>query len=598
MIFRLHLHRLERIFFFSIKKVWRMIKTVRIAFAQINPTVGAIAKNTEHILAYIKKAQHKHANIILFPELAITGYPPEDLVLRDDFIEANLRGLRKIAAASKDLLVVTGFIEKISNSIHNSAAVCAGGELVTTYQKICLPNYGVFDERRYFIPGSKPVVLEWEGLKIGINVCEDIWTEAPVAEFEASVGQAHLLLNISASPYHFRKGLEREQLLARIAQRSKAFFAYVNLVGGQDELVFDGQAFLYDPNGRMLLRGRQFEEELIVADFSIDTALPRPNLNLENQYALRQARIAIPFNESASPAQQPSVTQARDDLDEVFSALVLGTRDYVHKNGFQKVTLGLSGGIDSALVAAIAVAALGKESVIGVLMPSRFTASMSVEDAEALASNLGIRTLTLPIKNIVTAFDKTLSQAFAELESDLTEENIQARIRGILLMALSNKFGWLVLTTSNKSETAVGYSTLYGDMAGGFAVIKDIPKTLIYQLTHWINRHAFDRPVIPQRTIERAPTAELREEQTDQDSLPPYEVLDRVIESYVEDDRGAKEMIAEGLPEQLVTRVIQMIDRAEYKRQQGPPGVKISVKSFDKDRRMPITNHFKPYELT
>ncbi len=573
-----------------------MIKPLRLALAQINPTVGDLNRNVALILQYMEDARRQGVNLVLFPELAVTGYPPEDLILRDDFVSANMTAMEKIAQASHGLVAVVGFAERVAQKVYNAAAICAEGRLITTYHKICLPNYGVFDERRYFEPGNRPLVVTWDDLRIGINICEDIWTADPIAEFEASTGGAHLLVNISASPYHFRKGLEREHLVATIARRSKAFFAYVNMVGGQDELVFDGQAFLFDPEGRLLLRSEQFQDHLIITDVGIDPALPSPSLGLEQRYQLDEAVIPAPLPARANGHLPPVVARVREEADEVFSALVLGTRDYVHKNGFKKVVLGLSGGIDSALVATIAVAALGPENVVGVLMPSVFTASLSNEDALALARNLGIETLTLPIRDLVIGYEKTLADTFSNLKPDITEENIQARIRGNLLMALSNKFNWLVLATSNKSETAVGYSTLYGDMVGGFAVIKDVPKTMVYALAQWINQRGFPHPVIPQRTIDRPPTAELRPNQTDQDSLPPYDLLDRIIEEYVEDDRSVPEMIERGLPEKVVKEVVRLIDRAEYKRQQAAPGIKISTKNFGKDRRMPITNGFKPCE--
>ncbi len=573
-----------------------MIQHLRIGLAQINPTVGALRRNLELILKYLETARRQGVQLVLFPELAVTGYPPEDLILRDDFVRANLAALEQIAHASRGLVAIVGFAEPVAHRIHNAAAVCADGRLLTTYHKICLPNYGVFDERRYFEAGTRPLVVQWNKLRIGINICEDIWTSAPIAEFEASAGGAHLLVNLSASPYHFRKGLEREHLVAGLARRSQAFFAYVNMVGGQDELVFDGQAFLFDPEGRLLLRSEQFEDRLIIAEAAIETDLPRPALGLAGRYELAEAVIPMPLLPPAGSPPVPIVARVREEADEIFAALVLGTRDYVRKNGFQKVVLGLSGGIDSAVTAVIAVAALGAENVVGVLLPSSFTAAASNEDALALARNLGIATLTLPIRSVMAAYDETLATVFQGRPPDVTEENIQARIRGNLLMALSNKFNWLVLTTSNKSETAVGYSTLYGDMAGGFAVIKDVPKSKIYALAAWINQHGFPQPVIPQRTLERPPTAELRPNQTDQDSLPPYDLLDRIIEEYVEEDRSVAEMIARGLPEKIVKEVVKLIDRAEYKRQQAAPGIKISTKNFDKDRRMPITNGFKPWE--
>ncbi len=573
-----------------------MIQHLRIGLAQINPTVGALRRNLELILKYLEAARRQGVQLVLFPELAVTGYPPEDLILRDDFVRANLAAMEQITHASQGLVALVGFAEPIAHRIYNAAAVCADGRLLTTYHKICLPNYGVFDERRYFEAGRRPLVVQWNKLRIGINICEDIWTSAPIAEFEASVGGAHLLVNLSASPYHFRKGLEREHLVAGLARRSQAFFAYVNMIGGQDELVFDGQAFLFDPEGRLLLRSEQFEDRLIITEAAIDTDLPRPALGLAGRYELAEAVIPMPLLPPSGSPPAPIVARVREEADEIFAALVLGTRDYVRKNGFQKVVLGLSGGIDSAVTAVIAVAALGAENVVGVLLPSSFTAAASNEDALVLARNLGIATLTLPIRGLMAAYDETLATAFHGRPPDVTEENIQARIRGNLLMALSNKFNWLVLTTSNKSETAVGYSTLYGDMAGGFAVIKDVPKSKIYALARWINQHGFPQAVIPQRTLERPPTAELRPNQTDQDSLPPYDLLDRIIEEYVEEDRSVAEMIERGLPAKVVQDVVKLIDRAEYKRQQAPPGIKISTKNFGKDRRMPITNGFKPWE--
>ncbi|MDZ7269811.1 MAG: NAD+ synthase [candidate division KSB1 bacterium] len=573
-----------------------MIQHLRIGLAQINPTVGDLRRNLELILKYLDAARRQGVQLILFPELAVTGYPPEDLILRDDFVSANLAAIEQITRASQGLVAIVGFAERLAHRIYNAAAVCVDGHRLATYHKICLPNYGVFDERRYFEAGSRPLVVQWGALRIGINICEDIWTPAPIAEFEASAGGAHLLVNISASPYHFRKGLEREHLVAALARRARAYFAYVNMVGGQDELVFDGQAFLFDPEGRLLLRSEQFEDRLIITEAAIDTGLPRPALGLAGRYELAEAVIPLPFLPAAGAPPPPVVARVREEADEIFAALVLGTRDYVRKNGFQKVVLGLSGGIDSAVTAVIAVAALGPENVVGVLLPSSFTAAASNEDALALARNLGIVTLALPIRDLMAAYDETLAPVFHGWPRDVTEENIQARIRGNLLMALSNKFNWLVLITSNKSETAVGYSTLYGDMAGGFAVLKDVPKSKIYALARWINQHGFPQPVIPPRTIERPPTAELRPNQTDQDTLPPYDLLDRIIEEYVEEDRSVPEMISRGLPAGVVQQVVRLIDRAEYKRQQAAPGIKISTKNFGKDRRMPITNGFKPWE--
>ncbi|MEK7728705.1 MAG: NAD+ synthase [candidate division KSB1 bacterium] len=570
-----------------------MNSSVRFALVQMNPRVGDIANNVARMAGYVAQARKHGADFVIFPELALCGYPPEDLILREDFLAANRKAMAALAQASHGLTVIAGFVEKKNHRRYNAAAVCANGKLLTTYHKICLPNYGVFDEQRYFTPGAQPLVLKWNQLRLGINICEDIWAQEGISEFEAAQG-AQVIINLSASPYHYRKGLEREQLVSHLAQRCRAHFVYVNLVGGQDELVFDGQALIYGPEGQLLLRSHQFEEEIIIADLDLPTDLPRPSEATSSRFTLHEAEITTPIANRTGVSRAPSIEATREPLDEVFAALVLGTRDYVRKNGFQQVVLGLSGGIDSALTAAIATVALGAENVIGVLMPSRFTSPVSSEDAEALARNLKLRTLTLPIEAPVLAFEKVLAGAFNKLARDLTEENLQARVRGILLMALSNKFGWLVLSTSNKSESAVGYSTLYGDMVGGFAVLQDVAKTLVYALARWTNTQIFKAPVIPERTITRAPTAELKPDQTDQDSLPTYDVLDRIIAEYVEHDRSYDEMIAQGMPERTAGEVIRLIDRAEYKRRQAPPGVKITQRNFGKDRRMPITNGFKP----
>jgi len=575
-----------------------MANTYRFALIQMNPRVGDIANNVARMVGYVEQARKQGARFVIFPELAVCGYPPEDLVLRKDFAEANRAGIEALAQASRDLTVIAGLVEKKNERIYNAAGICANGKLAAIYRKICLPNYGVFDERRYFTPGAQPLVLACEGLRLGVNICEDIWVHENISEFEASEGGAQIIVNISASPYHFRKGAERERLVSDLARRCRAHFVYVNLVGGQDELVFDGQALIYGPEGQLLLRSHQFEEEAIFADLDLPASLPRPELGLQDRYALNEVHLTLPAVNARAASKPPMIETAREPLDEIFAALVLGTRDYVRKNGFKQVALGLSGGIDSALTAVIATAALGPENVVGVLMPSRFTASESITDAEELARNLKLQIITLPIEEPVLAFEKVLAGAFKNRERDITEENLQARTRGILLMALSNKFGWLVLSTSNKSESAVGYSTLYGDMVGGFAVLKDVAKTLVYALSQWVNEHAFATPVIPRRTIARAPTAELRPNQTDQDALPPYDVLDRIIAEYVEQDRSYAEIVALGIPAHIVKDVIRLIDRAEYKRRQAAPGIKITQKNFDKDRRMPITNGFMPQQHT
>ncbi len=586
-----------------------MLQPLRLALAQINLTVGDIPGNAALLIHYLERARAEKANLVLMPELAITGYPPEDLVLRHDFVDANLRALEKVAQATHGLIAIIGFVEREGTDIFNAAAVCVDGRLLTTYRKICLPNYGVFDEKRYFRAGRQPLILQLGELRLGLSICEDIWVDG-VVESEAQKGAADFVVNISASPYDWQKGDERELLLTNRARNNRVYLAYVNTVGGQDELLFDGRSFIFDPTGQPLLRGEKFQEQFLIHDIEIDTSLtkaaarsPRETGGTTSKAGLTTAeslaprevslemkRPAVPMRSSA-----PNLAPHLDDAEEVFRALVIGTRDYVRKNGFEKVVIGLSGGIDSALAAVIAVEALGSENVIGVLMPSRFNISASTEDALALAQNLGIQTFTIPINAPVTAMENLLAPNFAGREPDITEENLQARIRGIILMALSNKFGWLVLTTSNKSESAVGYATLYGDMAGGFGVLKDVPKTFVYRLANWINRVRFkDHPAIPQRSIDRPPSAELRPNQTDQDSLPPYELLDRIIEAYVEEDRSVAEMVEAGLPEEVVRQVANMIDRAEYKRRQAAPGIKITTRNFGNDRRMPITNRFQP----
>jgi len=584
-----------------------MVQHLRLALAQINCTVGDIPGNTARIMQSLDQARADRANLVLLPELAITGYPPEDLLLRQDFIDANLQALEKIVQATQGLVALVGFVECEGGAIFNAAAICVDGRLLTTYRKICLPNYGVFDEKRYFHPGHQPLILKLGELRLGVSICEDIWVDG-VVEYEVANGGADFLINISASPYHWKKGDEREFLLTSRARDNHVYVAYVNTVGGQDELLFDGRSFIFDPNGQPLLRGKKFEEQFIIHDLAVDVSLVRngdrfkkaaagkKNGAAESKFfVLREAPVEIPNPIFPAQPSAPNLAPHLDDEEEVFCALVLGTRDYLRKNGFTRVVIGLSGGIDSALTAVIAVEALGKENVTGVLMPSRFNISASAEDALDLAARLGIQTYTLPIHEPVAVMEQLLALVFTGSERDSTEENLQARLRGMILMALSNKFGWLVLTTSNKSEAAVGYATLYGDMAGGFGVLKDLPKTFVYRLANWINQVPFkENPAIPQRTIDRPPSAELRPNQTDQDSLPPYDLLDQIIEAYVEENQSVTEMVAAGLPEATVRQVIKMIDRAEYKRRQAPPGIKITPRNFGKDHRMPITNRFQP----
>jgi NAD+ synthase (glutamine-hydrolysing) len=587
-----------------------MIQPLRLALAQINLTVGDIPGNAARLLHSLDQARAEKANLVLMPELAVTGYPPEDLMLRRDFVEANLRALEKVAHATHGLIAVIGFAEREGAALFNAAAVCVDGRLLTTYRKICLPNYGVFDEKRYFRAGRQPLILKLGELRIGLSICEDIWVDG-VIECEAQKGAADFVVNISASPYDWQKGDEREFLLTGRARDNRIYLAYVNTVGGQDELLFDGRSFIFDPNGQPLLRGEKFEEQFILHDLEIDTSLTakttahshqetgdamrKTGLAATKALGLREVALEMPTPIFPTRSSAPNLAPHLEDEEEVFRALVLGTRDYVRKNGFEKVVIGLSGGIDSALTAVIAVEAIGKENVTGVLMPSRFNIAASTEDALALAENLGIRTHTIPINEPVAAVENLLAPVFRDRGRDITEENLQARMRGMILMALSNKFGWLVLTTSNKSEAAVGYATLYGDMAGGFGVLKDVPKTFVYRLAKWVNKfRCKDNPVIPPRTIDRPPSAELRPNQTDQDSLPPYDLLDRIIEAYVEENHSIAEMVAAGLPEQIVRQAIKMIDRAEYKRRQAAPGIKITTRNFGKDRRMPITNRFQP----
>ncbi len=563
-------------------------RTLRIALAQINPIVGDFAYNSEKILQYIEQAEQEGAHLILFPELALCGYPPEDLLLRPAFIAENQRQLLMLASRVQDIIAVVGFANG-RGGVYNAAAVIRRGQVIGVHHKIWLPNYGVFDEKRYFEPGNRPLLVEINGVRIGINICEDIWVANGVAEYQALVGGASLICNISASPYHANRRKEREEMLTTRSRNCGAHVAYVNMVGGQDELVFDGGSFVYDPDGRLLARGPLFEEHLLITDIEI-----QPNHRREKQiyfhhkYHLHQVDGGeVRF--LPRPQRQASVTPAPEELSEVFSALVLGTRDYVRKNGFEKVVIGLSGGIDSSLTAAVAVEALGKENVIGVLLPSRFTSQESLEDAAALADNLGIRTYTVSIESVVQEYEKELAPIFAGRPRDITEENLQARARGNILMALSNKFGWLVLTTGNKSETSVGYCTLYGDMAGGFAVLKDVFKTKVYQLSRYVNR---ERTIIPERVLQKPPSAELRPDQKDEDSLPPYEMLDRILMEYVERDRSVAEIVEMGFDEKTVREVARMVDRNEYKRRQAPPGIRITPKAFGRDWRMPITNHF------
>jgi NAD+ synthase (glutamine-hydrolysing) len=534
---------------------------MRVALAQINPTVGDIDANAAKVSEWIGRARAERADLVVFPELCVPGYPAEDLYLKRHFIAANRLAVEEIAAGVAGIVALVGFAEPASGGgdfrhAHNSLAVLADGAVRTVYKKIRLPNYAVFDEQRYFIPGTEAATVDVAGTRVGLTVCEDCWVEGPPASTEVAEG-ATLIANPSGSPYHRGKGREREQLFGAMAGAYGAGFAFCNLVGGQDELVFDGQSFVLDSTGEVLARAAQFEEELLVCD--LDSPAP--------------GRVAEPLS----------------DLAEVYGALVLGLRDYVAKNGFDHVGLALSGGIDSALVALLAVDALGPERVTCVVMPSPHSSPGTQEDARTIAANLDVVALEVPIEGAMAAYDEAVPGGLGD--GNLAAENIQARIRGNLMMALSNARGWLVLTTGNKSEMSVGYATLYGDMAGGFAAIKDVPKTLVYELVEHRNREA-GRDLIPASVIERPPSAELRPDQLDSDSLPPYDLLDRVLEAYVERDQGREEMVAAGMPAEIVDEVVRLVDRAEYKRRQAAPGIRITPRAFGRDRRLPITNRF------
>ena len=572
------------------------MRRFRIGLGQINPTVGDFDGNVKKILAGIARARAEGCALVAFPELAIPGYPPEDLVFKPAFIEANLRALAEIERASHGLTVVVGFIDR-RDDIYNSAAVLHDGARAGVYDKQYLPNYGVFDENRYFQAGKEAPIWQIGDVTVAVNICEDIWYPTGPTTLQAFSG-AELVVSINASPYHAGKARFRERMVMTRAADDVVCVAFVNTVGGQDELVFDGGSVIVDERGERVAAGKQFEEDFVAADLDLDGVF-RARLHDSRRRKEKlgverlSRRVVLPVVAPPVTAVLPppvSVTPL-PRVAEVFQALVLGTRDYVRKNGFTHVVIGLSGGIDSSLVAAVAVEALGTENVSGVTMPSPYTSTGTRRDAEQLAANLGIDFQTLSITDVFEAYKRTLASPFAGRAQDVAEENLQARIRGNLLMALSNKFGWLVLTTGNKSEYAVGYTTLYGDMAGGFAVIKDVPKTLVYDVSRHVNARA-GREIIPESVFTRAPSAELRPDQTDQDTLPPYEVLDAILHAYVEEDRGVEDIIALGQDEKTVRRVVAMINQNEYKRRQGPIGVKITPRAFGRDWRLPIVNRF------
>jgi NAD+ synthase (glutamine-hydrolysing) len=540
---------------------------MRIGLGQFNAVVGDLEGNAERMRAIYGQAAKEGVELLLFPELAVCGYPPEDLLLKKHFLEDNHLTVEKLAADCPDITIIVGFADSYRGSTYNSAAILHGGRISAVYRKGLLPNYGVFDEQRYFRSGSKPLIIRPSGIKTAVTICMDIWDIDWLSAFFKKAGPIDLLLNISASPFHLGKIETRKEIVGQCAKEFNCVVCYCNLVGGQDELVFDGQSIIAESSGEIVAMAKPFEDDLLIADISTEDGTP-----------------------SARPVH-PAAVNSLDMLEEMYLALVLGTKDYVRKNGFSKVLVGLSGGIDSALTAAIAVAALGAENVIGITMPSKFNSPETIGDAERCAKNLGIRFMTIPIGPVLQEFNGSLEQVPGWDSKGIAYENLQARIRGTILMSLSNQLGALVLTTGNKSEIAVGYATLYGDTAGGFAVIKDVFKTMVYKLAHYINE-INRREIIPASVIDRVPTAELRPNQKDTDSLPDYDLLDKILKGYVEEDKSPGQLIEQGLPKDVVSRVIRMVDRNEYKRRQSPPGVKITPKAFGRDRRLPITNRY------
>jgi NAD+ synthase (glutamine-hydrolysing) len=572
------------------------VERLRLAGAQIDPVVGDIDGNVDRIVSAYRDAAEQGAHLVVFPELAVTAYPPEDLVFKPDFLAASQDGMRRMAAATGSAAAVVGFVDSTHAGPANAAALCRDGEVLAVYHKILLPNYSVFDEERYFVPGSQVLLAWFGGVCVAVTICEDLWFPwGPLAT--AAAAGAEVVVSVNGSPYRYGKSDRLAPMLATRAADHGVHLVWVNQVGGQDELVFEGQSTYIDPQGRIRARAAAFEEELLLVDIMLEEGAtarladrPRrtPAAHPHPGFEVRQVRVTDELPDPGPPATQ-RLARTLSVEEEIYRALVVAAGDYVAKNGFERVLIGMSGGIDSSLVAAIATDALGRQRVTGVAMPSEHSAASSLEDARAVADNLGIELLTLPIHEPVEGFLSALKQPFAGTEPGIAEENLQARVRGTLLMSISNKFGHLVLTTGNKSELAVGYSTLYGDMAGGFAVIRDVPKTLVYALARWRNELGV---VIPQSVIDKPPTAELRPGQLDTDSLPPYEVLDPILDRYIEDDASAHEIIGDGFDREVVERVVRMVDGAEYKRRQSPPGPKVTGRSFGKDRRLPITNRF------
>jgi NAD+ synthase (glutamine-hydrolysing) len=569
---------------------------VRLALAQMNTVVGDLSGNRDRIVARIEQAREAGADLVLFPELAVTGYPPEDLLLRPGFLRAAAATLDAIAAETKDIAALVG-TPHLDRDLFNGCAVCVDGEVRGMYRKMFLPNYGVFDEDRYFQSGRDLLLLRCGETLVGPTVCEDIWQPGPPATDLALAG-AHVIANISASPFHLGKGTEREEMLATRARDNSCWIAFVNAVGAQDELIFDGHSLVLDGEGTIVARAPAFEEALLVVDVDATTAVAR-RLRDARRRALARARRELPNppviempDRPSEGSVRPPVAEVPGELEQMRLALELGLHDYVEKNGFREVVLGISGGIDSALTAALAAEALGPDRVVCVSMPSQFSSAATRTDAKSVAETLGARYIEVPIEPIVESVGTALAEPFSGTEPGIAEENVQARVRGLLVMALSNKFGWLPLATGNKSELSVGYATLYGDMAGGFALLKDMYKTDVFRLARHLNERA-GRELIPRSVIDRAPSAELRANQLDEDSLPPYRELDRVLEAYVELDSSREELTNDGFDPDVVRRAVDMIDRAEYKRRQAPPGVKLRPKAFGRDRRVPITNRWR-----